>query len=273
MIKVYFPQGCYGTYLSRCIYSYTNLRKEQFKEFLFGKEGDSHQYRFHPYRKSVIDQGHLETMNFDEARDSLVVVLPHNDHRLDYYNNQFAKQEKNQLISYILNQLTKDEIEHKLKSMWNYDGQFDSNIPNWIMREWCSFWISDVLTVSYDSKKYTDLNSKIKISTVDLLDHHLNALTMIAMQLNLTLTIDTDTILRQHNNFLSAQKFHNSQKKCYQYVKDCINGNNTQMLILNIFEESYIQHLLRQYKFEISCDGLNVFPESTQQLAKLIYKV
>ena len=90
MIKVYFPPGCYGTYLSQCVYSYTNLRVEQFEDFAFSETGNSHQHRYNNHTKSVINCGHIETLEFDKTVDT-VVVLPHNDHMLDYFNNQFVK--------------------------------------------------------------------------------------------------------------------------------------------------------------------------------------
>jgi hypothetical protein len=271
MIKVYFPPGCYGTYISRCIYNYTNLRNEPLVEFTFSDTGDSHLHRNNTQAKLKIQQGHVETLSHTDD-DVIVSILPCESHRLDYYNNQFFKHQHGKLIEYILETLSLDEIEHKLVTHWNYNGKFDENVPRWIMREWCSFWINNVLENSYNPAKYLDLNSVVQLTTQDIFENYIELLTETVSKLGLTITVNLDIIHKQHENFLSVQQLHNSQLRCEKHVYDLLNGNNTNITLYSIFDEAYIQHLLRCNNLEIQCDSLNIFPTTTQQLKNLTYK-
>ena len=272
MIKVYFPQGCYGTYLARCIYNYTNLRTEPFEEFAFNNDGSSHQFWSEKEALlPIIQYGHINTLDLSIHADQVIVVLPCKYHRLDYYNNHFFKQEHEQLIDYILTQMSKEEAVYKLNTHWGYTGEFDNTVPRWIMREWCSFWITDVLDQSYNSDTYSKINSTVTLSTQDIFENWIESFTTMALQIGLEITVDVDTIKRQHEQFLKLQKFHNIQLKCKQYVNDLINGIDSNITLHSIFDEAYIQQLLRQHHIEIHCDQLDVFPGTTQQLRTLTY--
>jgi hypothetical protein len=271
MIKVYFPPGCYGTYVARCIYNYTNLRNEPFNEFTFSNNGDSHQHRDNLVSKLSIKQGHIETL--DSHQDDVIVsILPCKSNRLDYHNNQFFKHQHGKLIEFISARLSPEVAQDKLKTQWNYHGKFDKTVPKWIMREWCSFWINDVLTVSYNPTPYQELNSVAQLTTRDIFENYIERLTEIVAKLELTFTVSLDIIHQQHENFLSAQKFHNSQIRCEQYVQDLLDGHSTDIVLYSIFDEAYIQHLLRLNNLELRCDGLDLFPVTTQQLRNLTYE-
>ena len=273
MIKVYFPPGCYGTYLSRCIYNYTNLRTEPFEELTFNDNGSSHQFWSKKKQLStVIQYGHIDTLGLNVDAEQVVVVVPCQEHGLDYYDNQFFKIQHEQLLSYLLYQMSKEEISSKLITHWGYQGNFDNTVPKWIMREWCSFWIVDVLDQSYNSQQYNKINATAQISTQNIFENWTESFSQLALSLNLTLTVDVDTIKKQHENFLKVQKFHNIQIRCHQYVSDLLNDINSTITLYSIFDEAYIQQLLRQHNLEIRCDGLDTFPNTTQQLKMLTYQ-
>jgi hypothetical protein len=272
MINVFFPQGCYGTYVTRCLYNYTNLRSGLFKKFDFDSTGSSHKHRTDTFAHSVIKCGHLgTTLNYDPAIQS-VVIVPCADHYLDYYNNQFVKNAHGQLIEYIKTHYSLAEIEHKLATQWNYNGKFDENVPRWIMREWCSFWINDVLEISYAPTKYLELNSASQLTTQDIFKNYVETLYKTVTALGLTITVDHNVIVAQHNKFLEVQKFYNSQNRCYQIVQNILSNTNSNMILHSIFDEAYIQHLLRQRNLEIQCDGLDTFPTTTLHLKTLTYE-
>jgi hypothetical protein len=271
MIRVCFPPGCYGTYVTRCIYNYTNLRVEPFTEFTFGNNGDSHQHRYNSNAKPQIYQGHLGQHPWND-NDVIVTVLPCESHRLDYYNNQFFKHQHGHLINYISEILSESEALHKLATHWDYHGKFDETVPRWIMREWCSFWIDDVLKVSYIPQQYQEINSVAQLTTQAIFENYIELLIEIVAKLGLTFTVNLDIIQQQHERFLSVQKLHNSQLRCEQYVQDLLGGNNTEITVYSIFDEAYIQHLLRSNNLELRCDGLDLFPVTTQQLKNLTYE-
>jgi hypothetical protein len=271
MIKVYFPAGCYGTYVTRCIYNYTNLRTEPFAEFTFGDNGDSHQYRYNDNAKAKIHHGHLGQHPWNDDH-VVVTIVPCHSHRLDYFNNQFIKQDSGKLIEYISSRLSLAVAQDKLKTQWNYHGKFDETVPRWIMREWCSFWINDVLEVSYNPTPYQELKSVAQLTTQDIFENYVELLTEIVSRLGLTFTVNLDIIHQQHENFLSVQKLHNSQLRCEQYVRDVLDGNDTEITVYSIFDEAYIQYLLRLNNLELQCNSLDLFPATTQQLKNLTHE-
>jgi hypothetical protein len=271
MINVYFLPGCYGTYFAQCVYNYTNLRTNTFRNFEFSNNGSSHSYRLNVDAWSVIQPRHFKQTDTIE-NNQIVSIVPCAEHRLDYYNNQFIKQQHGHLIDYVLTQMSYDSAKEKLKKQWNYTGEFNSTVPQWIMREWCSYWINDVLNSLYDPACYEGLNSVVQFTTQDIFENYINTLYKVVAKLELTITVDIDIINYQHTKFLTLQQFHNSQNKCHQYVTDLIAGNNSNMSLCSIFEEAYIQHLLRQHNLELKCDGLDTFPTTTQHLGTLIYE-
>jgi hypothetical protein len=273
MIKVYFPHGCYGTYLSQCIYNYTDLRTEPFEGLALNTDGSSHQ--FWSKKKAlypIITYGHIDSPECNIDADYTVLIRACSNHTLDYYNNQFYKAKLGNLLSYIREQLSEEEAEHKLSTQWNYHGKLDEHVPLWIMREWCSFWISDVCRVMYDPTKYSNVNATVELDTQDIFDNFINSFKNIVSKLNLTTTIDITTIRNQHSKFLSLQQFHNSQNRVHQYLYNLLSGCNGKIVINSIFDEAYLQHLLRQNYLEIQCDGLNEFPSTIQQLRAITYE-
>lgn len=270
MIKILFPPGCYGTYLAKCIYNFSNLRQHQFENFVFSN-GSSHDHRYNSQARRVIVQGHTTNLTVDNS-DKVVTLLPSKNHFLDYYNNQFYKQQRGHLVEYITGQITQTEAEHKLRIRWNYAGSLD-NAPNWIMREWCSFWIQDVLHDSYNNiKDYTEVKSVYSATTQDLFDNFERTLQEILHALDLTLSLDLDTIQKQHTKFLTAQKFHNSQVRCTQAIENFLIGVNADIVVHSLFDEAYIQHLLRSNGIELMCDSLNNFPTTIAQLKNITYE-
>jgi hypothetical protein len=201
-----------------------------------------------------------------------VVILPCQDHKLDYYNNIFVKNSNSQTIKFILESFPEKDAMHALKSQWGYTGNLDENIPRWIIREWCSFWIDDVLDKSIDATEYKKLTATIQITTQDLFENWLESLTQIASSLNLTFTVDESIMKKQHETFVKLQKFHNSQLRCQNYVSDLLAGNDNEMILHSVFDEAYIQHLLRKHNIEIHCYNLNEFPNTVQKLKNITYE-
>lgn len=271
MIKVCYPPGCYGNYVTRSVYNYTNLRIGKYKSFQFDDRGSSHGKNIGS--ESKIQYGHLDSNNmlFDN-NSSTLVILPCVDHMLDYYNNQFDKYAKKALVKYIIEQLPTTEIKQKLQQGWGYSDNFDDQTPVWILREFFSLWIVDCFNNGYSVGKYYNVNSKISITTQDIFLNFMPTLISICDVLQLEINIDKELIIKNHTNFLNLQKYHNSQLKCHQWVNDIITGTTSASPCLTIFDESYVQHLLRESGFELQCNGLNIFPTTSTDMKKLIYK-
>jgi hypothetical protein len=215
--------------------------------------------------KLKIQHGHIETLSHANT-DVIISILPCKSNRLDYYNNQFFKQEHGKVGSF---GFSRSDIEYKLATNWNYNGNFNENVPRWIIREWCSFWIDDQLAAAYNTTRYHELNSVVQFTTQDIFENYIELLTKIIPKLGLTFTVNSDIMYKQHESFLSVQKLHNSQLRCEQYVRDVLAGNNTKITVNSIFDEAYIQHLLRCNNLELRCNNLDLFPATTQQLKNL----
>ena len=278
MIKVCFPPGGYGTYITRCLYSYTNLRIGEFEPLDFDNTGSSHYHYKNKHRKQIEEL--IQCLHFDvdpglfiANTDRRLVMVPSPLHQLDYYNNQYVKYEKRQLISYIDNQLPPEDIKQKLKSGWNYMEPFSETTPAWILREFFSFWITDCFSNGYSVKTYSRIIAEAIIDIQDIFLNFEYTFEYICSMLDLQINIKTDIILDSHKEFLSRQSFHNSQLKCQQWVYDTIKGvRNTASPCQTIFDESYVQYFLRELGYELKCDGLNNFPNNSRDLHNIIYK-
>lgn len=273
MINVVFPPGCYGHYLSNCVYHYTNLNKEQ-PNIEFDHNGSSHAIRKH---NNVIRCGHCESPGYKfniDPGDTVVTILPDNRHCLDYYNNQFIKQDKGSIIGYVLTQLSVKEINDKLLNNWGYNGKFDNSVPLWILREWFSLWIDQCWHDGYHIDQYLKIPAVIQITTEDIFKNFINSIEAVVDALDLNLKVSTDYMQNYHNLFLEKQKFYGSQIACGEWA-NCVIDNKIDVVspCKTIFDEAYVQHFLRKSNFEIKCDGLNVFPTSSLELHNILYKI
>ena len=270
MIKILFPQGCYGTYFSRCLYQYSNLKEEEFIPLAFDSTGSSHVHRNNRHAISKIIQGHFPTLPMNTT-DTIISLIPDNNCNLDYFNNQFYKQAQSQIIEFILSMYNNDEIETKLKKNWNYHKALDLEIPNWILREWCSFWLSATWQNSYSRELYGN-SAFYKIEVVDLLNNIEQTLTQSFDYLNLTFTVDMSIIKNTHATFLSVQKFHGIQQRCNRWADAVLTDTEMESPVQTIFDEAYLQYLFKDKGYEIFCNGLNIFPTSSRDMKKIIYK-
>ena len=273
MIKILFPPGCYGTYFGRSLYNYSNLRTLSYQSFEFDANGSSHAYRQDNEAQQHIRVGHIENISIEES-DQIVVILPHQEHRLDYYNNQFVKEEKQQLIKYIQTQLSITDINLKLQDHWNYSSGFNQQVPRWMLREFFSYWIQNCLNSGYNQEKYSSISSIITTNTQEIFTNFLPILHKIANALNLEITVNSAEIQNIHHNFLQNQRYHNSQLRCNAWIHNVIETDLTEASpCQTIFDESYVQHVARTLGFEIRCDGLDVFPTTSNELRKVIYEI
>lgn len=271
MIKVLFPPGCYGTFLTKCLYKLTTLNQTKDYSFVFDEFGSSHDYRFSNNRH-LIDCGHLETLSVEPV-DNLVVIVPSEHHQLDYFDNQFWKSEKNHICNYIHTLYDSSEVENKLCQDWNYSGQLTNNTPAWILREWCSFWVQDCLNHSYNVQKYQSFDQAMYVSTQDIFENLSTVMFTLANKLSLTVIVDELKIAEIQEDFVKNQQLHGIQKKCQDWVDDIIEGTDSISPCLTIFDEAFVQHLLRQYRYEIKCNELNLYPTNASEFNRIIYHV
>jgi hypothetical protein len=273
MIKVLFPQGGYGTYLARCLYSYTTLNSGMTDTLIdFDLAGSSHSFRKNQDAKIKIWQGHPTSLDWtNNANDIIIVVLPRQEHHLDYYNNQFHKQDNQQLVKFILSLISIEEINNKLKTGWGYNKLFDASVPKWILREFFSMWITNCFANGYSITQY-NIPSRLTIDTQDIILRFESTFDMICQQLSLTKIVKSELINQNHKTFLISQRYLNSQLNCEQWVDAVVEKKESLSPCQTIFDESYIQHILKIRGYEIKCDGLDNFPKSSLEMNSLIYE-
>jgi hypothetical protein len=277
MIHVIFSPGSYGSYVMQSIYAYSNL--SQSAQLIFNNiTGDSHNFRNSDERKRYFNQYHLsdtdQTNFYKSELDKVVCIIPDTQHNLDFFCNQLLKQEKGNLINYILKHEPLNVINDKLTNFWNYQGEFSNNVPIWILREWFSFWISDCWKNGYNAQQYIDIKSDISIQASELFNTEDNIFVKIIESIGLKVVASNDIMKENIQKFVSLQKFHNSQNRCDLWVKNLLQENiHSQNPCNNILEEAYVQYKLRENNIEIYCDQLKVFPKTTIDMLRYLYKI
>lgn len=277
MIKVIFAPGCYGSFLTKCLYYLTDLTGLSKKvDFTFDESGSSHDLRQVSDIKKYIMHGHPSingggTISFDD-RDTIISIVPCAGNRLDYYDNQFHKQEKKQIVSYLCSNFSLDIIHKTLLEGWQYDGGLDQATPKWILREWCSFWLDDCLLNGYDQSFFSDLPAIAHITTQDLFTNLATTLHSIAQAIGVNIQSDDHEIMMIQEKFVNAQELHGIQGRCDQWVDDILVGRVTKSPCITLFDEAWTQYQLRCLGYEIKCHNLDDWPVDSQTMRDLIYK-
>lgn len=268
MIFVLFPQGCYGSYIGKSLYYYTNLNSGQVAEFVFDQHGSSHSIRQDTALETKITVGHQLPHNFSQ----LVTVLPLQNHYLDYFNNQYAKNTDFSLKKYVDALDPRGELSTKLKS-WGVNNATIESVPRWMLREFFSFWLTDCFASGYHNKPYL-LDMGISLNTNNIFQDFYSTIVKVSHALGLTVTADKTVIETNHKAFLNSQRFHNSQLNCVTWANAIVSAEDPvcQSPCQTIFDEAYVQHLLRKAGYQIKCDGLNQFPSTSAEMQTLIYK-
>jgi hypothetical protein len=268
MIFVLFPPGCYGSYIGRSLYYYTDLNPRLPSEFVFNQHGSSHLIRQNVDLLTKIRVGHC----LPNVYSQVVTLLPFQDHYLDYFNNQFAKNTNFNLTEYIRSLIDPTDFAIKL-SNWGPKYTTIETAPRWVLREFFSFWLIDCFANRYNIDSYL-VDQSVSISTVDIFQNFYYTIAKVSCALGLTLTASKPQIENNHAAFLKSQLFHKSQIKCADWVSAIINTNSTSCPTpcQTIFDEAYVQHLLRESGYQIKCDGLNIFPATSAEMQLLIYK-
>jgi hypothetical protein len=275
MIGVVFPPGCYGTFLAQCLYYFTHLGYSSHNNFVFNRDGSSHEFRSNQQSKQVIWYGHPTSPGFDSvirSANKLVVLLPQITHALDYFDNQFVKQQKTQVIEYLHTHYAPDTIEEKLRLCWQHEQGLDQHTPIWILREWTSYWIGDVLSASYTPKDFDIFESGTRLTTVELFENFGPTIMRLTDALELELMAEPEELSHIYKEFVSRQQFHLIQHRCEAWIDNILLDNHdVPSPCFTLFDEAYVQHLLRDRGYELQCDKLDLFPSGSKTLREKIY--
>jgi hypothetical protein len=273
MINIIVAPGCYGTYIARCLHHYTSPTETH--QFDFDKFGSSHVFR-------KISRGpttttkliHWEDLKLDKInKETTIIVTGDVRHRLDYFINQYYKQSQGNLLECIAEVFKNDIVQQDLEK-WNYQKPVDETTPAWILREYFSFYLAATLENGYDNKKYLSVPHIYSFCCENMWDSSMwdivNILTNI---LSKKIHASKADVEQNHLNFLNYQKYHNMQIRCDQFVRDTIDQVDSVSPCVSLFDEAYVQHQLREYGYEIRCNNLDIFPKSSIEMHKYIFKV
>lgn len=263
MIDIIYPHGGYGSYLAQSIYHYSDLRIEQYRPLAISSNGSGHEYRTNANNKKFIRAQHQ--IDLMERSEYLILIKPDHDHNLDYFNNHYSKQAKYSLTPY-LDQL---KINQKL-TQWDYNKNYDQQTPNWIVREFLSLNIEELFKNTFDPALYI-IPGTISIVPEDIINNFLPTLKIIFCQFDLKFTVAESEIEKNHNHYLSLQKYYNSQINCNDWIDSILHNKDKSSPCQTIIDEAYIQHKLRKNGYELQCNNLNVFPTTVDTLRNLLY--
>lgn len=272
MINIIAAPGCYGTYVARCLHHYTT--KDSDYQFNFDQAGSSHAFRAvsADIKKTSLMHWPGEDYSHINKEITIIITADHN-HQLDYFDNQYYKQSLGDLAGYLTQTLGIDKIQEQLKNGWGYTESVGHQTPKWIIREHLSFWLTSVWQDSYDNKKYLSIPHVYNFCCEDLWNTSMwDLVNIISNVLNKQVYAPAHIVNENHSNFLKCQRYHTMQQRCNQFVEDTLNLIDTVSPCISIFDEAYVQHLLRSRGYEIFCDGLETFPNSSNELLNILYE-
>jgi hypothetical protein len=289
---IVFNGGAYGTYLEWCL---TTLSSTDDIVTPFSIVGNSHNFvgnhlsniagwksfklanctsqfvRLHPKtRQNESLSANMEYLC--STAESVVYLYPTEELLLLSLNNFTYK-------------IWEDWWEHSFSSVIDVDKIYNnwpvsksttiSNIPNWIKREFLSFylipaWFSQIEWNHLDAWSHP----KCCIVTVDqLLYDFENTIYRIKTHCNLHFKKDVAELVPSHQQNLKLQKYTNQDRICNQIIDAVVNNQQFEWEEITLTSESWIQWQLRNLGYELQCDGLDTFPTNSVQLRELLYSV
>ena len=149
-----------------------------------------------------------------------------------------------------------------------------NNVPSWQLREMISYWHERRLTELYVNR-YTEITDSkiINISIRDLVDNFEHTIVYLCDALSIPIH-DANHLSVIRQNWLSLQKFTDSDKVCQQIINSVLDHTEYSWRPLHIFEEAFVQWQLRDlHHQDMLCYNLDKFPSSTRDLKQVLINV
>jgi hypothetical protein len=204
--------------------------------------------------------------------DRVLYIYPDRDSVLLTVNNYYHKVRSN----WWADRLTDQQLADNLYSSWPLDPTTPiDKIPIWILREILSFnlmpsWYDQIEW--YHPDKWSHPNCLI-ITVSDLLHRFDLTLENIKNFCNLSFLKDTKKLFEYHEQMLKLQKNLQQDQLCQKIVQSVVNDDQFvwKEEELPLPSQGWIQWQLRNLKFEMRCQDLDIFPTDSVQLKKLLY--
>ena len=294
-LVIAFNGGAYGTYLEWVLNSlivngeirlpFTHLGNshdsksghhlgdvEKFRSYL-GSDDCFETCRLHPkVRKDENLQSNLEFLLDHASR--VILLYPDRDHELMCVCNYMTKIWQGDAYDGAMAYINPDDI---YQGYGIKPGTDLRTISVWIRREHMSFnlftsWHDQVEW--YFPDRWHDARLMI-ITTKELFDSFPGTLTRIesfwgAQKYNR----DIHGMVPFHNTMIQLQQHYGKDSLCAKILQSVTTEIDQQFDFgdLCLTSQAWIQYQLRLRGYELQCDGLDVFPQSTKELQNLTYK-
>lgn len=220
--------------------------------------GSGHLYRKHPGMLTVRPTHHIL-----ENYSNYVVLRYNADYLVNYLNNQFEK--------------------HNLSNLEKYLSEFDKDFykklgdttSTWAIREVLSISIKDMLEQDTTQMDIISNDSQITccyISPEDFLEHPVDNLEHIYQFFGLEFNQYHEQIKSSVSIYLANQRNLIKHIRLNDFILATINNQEIILSEPTLIDEAYIQAKLAMLGYSIRCYGLDVFPQSSIELHRLLDK-
>ena len=149
-----------------------------------------------------------------------------------------------------------------------------TNLKRWELREFLSLYcgeISKTTNQSYYDKLQLMFNDILFVEISDLESNFTQIIPKIIEKFNLPYA-NQDQLDHVYTSWISRQSFAN-RNKLVKKIVDCTIANeyfDFGDILLTLYDEAFIQKLLRDQNLELQCYNLDIFPTNTLELRKII---
>jgi len=279
VVPIIFPPGYFGHYLYWVLNNCTELGNHLFPELPFKKSGSSHLMNIgsEPSWKEYIDSNQFNKLSMihqsttiDENTETLddvnilsnsvkqcIVINPNDNFYIASTDMEYEKTKPEYSAKMMVSPLVRQDIN------WETAHIFE-------IREFLSYKLFHIINFS-NSNQYN--NNVFSIEIVELLYDFEKVFNNLLIFLNTNSSEKIETIIKNHNSMLCLQH-HLTKDTDIKYFLNCFEQNIDCDIPkkLTVIDEAYIQKYLRdKLNLEIKCHNLEVFPQSTTELHKIIY--
>jgi hypothetical protein len=290
-IPIVFNGGSYGTYLEWVL---TALTSDESIDPPFTDSGSSHlflgnhlggvpgwrQYasgtHFHQFVR-LHPKNHKEeslSANLNQIINQVSKMLylyPDHDSVLMNINNWLGKVRKDWWEYEVEKEISLEKIH---KNWPECKGMAVDQIPLWIRRELLSFYLIPAWHDQiewYHPERWHNPNCYLVLIN-ELLYNFESTINHIQQFCGLTFKRPIAEILPYHKIMLAAQLYSEQDQLCHQIITSTIDRYEFTWKSLPLPSQVWVQWQLRNLGWEIHCDGLDMFPTNSVQLANLLYK-
>ena len=210
------------------------------------------------------------------ARDCRGVLYPYPDHsnKLFILNNWYQKTWQD----WWGRQFSTDIDPVVIYRNWPVDPGTDiKDIPTWIRREFLSLYLMPLWDNQLDwylpDKKWSHSKCQIILMNDFLYDFKRTMQDVIEFA-GIIPTKSLDEFVPLHQQMLSLQAYAGQDQLCATIVESTLSDQKFDWSnrIVPLVSEAWIQWELRNRGWEIQCHGLDVFPKTSKDLKKLLFK-